>query len=171
MATTKKKALSITDKMRLSDEVCQYIERLAPSINFDTPISKEEIKEAETISASLAAYFSTRESEILQFWPYFKGCGRIHACKGDIICDDRLIEIKAGDRHFRITDIRQIITYLSLNSISRQYRIENIALVNPRRGLSFYITVDVLIEDCSRRKPVDVFGDIIDFLSSEIIST
>ncbi|MGM0656330.1 MAG: hypothetical protein ACQETR_13580 [Thermodesulfobacteriota bacterium] len=165
------KELSIKDKMELSAKVSCYIEKLAKNIKIDQPISQEELDEAESLSFSLKSYFSKVDLPKLQFWPSFRGCGRIHACKGDIISNEKLIEVKAGDRHFRITDIRQIITYLSLNSISKQYAIHQVALVNPRKGLSFETTVDTLIEDCSRRKPVDLFGDIIDFLSTEIIST
>ena len=171
MGSAKEKELSSNDKMELSVRVSHYIEKLAPNIKIELPISQEELNEAESLSSSLNTYFSDYELHKLRFWPVFRGCGRIHACRGDIISSDKLIEVKAGDRHFRITDIRQIITYLSLNSISKQYVIERIALVNPRKGLSFETTVEILIEDCSRRKPVDVFGDIIDFLSTEAIST
>ena len=171
MGLMKGKELSYKDKKELSVNVSEYIQKLAPNITIDQPISKEEISEAESLSSSLADYFSDGEIRDMQFWPLFSGCGRIHACKGDILFNNKLVEVKAGDRHFRITDIRQIITYLSLNHISKQYSIENVALVNPRKGLSFETTVEILIVDCSRRKPVDVFGDIIDFLSAEIIST
>jgi len=171
MSLAKGKELSYNDKMELSVKVSHYIEKLAPNITIDLPISQEELHEAESLSSSLSAYFSDREIGSLRFWPLFRGCGRMHACRADIIKNDKLIEVKAGDRHFRITDFRQIITYLSLNSISKQYVIENIALVNPRKGLSSEITVESLIGNCSRRKPVDVFGDIIEFLSTEVIST
>lgn len=171
MIRSKGNKLSSNEKIELSITVSKYIEKLAPNINIALPISNDELNEAESLSSSLAAYFSSREIQSLMFWPDFRGCGRIHACKGDIISNNKLIEVKAGDRHFRITDIRQMITYLSLNSISKQYTIDNIALVNPRNGLSFETSVEVMIEDCSRRKAVDVFGDIIDFLSAEVIST
>lgn len=162
--------LSDSEKIDLSDSVSNYIEKLAPNINISRPISKEEINEAESICTALATFFTARKFSALEFWPTFKGCGRMQACKGDIINDDKLIEVKAGDRHFRITDIRQVITYLSLNSISKQYAIEQIVLVNPRKGVFFETTVEILIEDCSRRKPGDVFGDIIDYLSAETVS-
>lgn len=162
--------LSPNDKMKLSKQVSTYIENLVHNIRIQHPISKVELNESEILSKSLIAYFQDRELTNLQFWPVFKGCGMIQACKGDIISNHKLIEVKAGDRHFRITDIRQIITYLSLNSISKQYIIKSIALVNPRKGLSYETTVDILIQNCSRRKPVDVFGDIIDFVSTEVIS-
>ena len=170
MILAKGNQLSYKDKAQLSVTVSHYIEKLAPNIKIDLPITKKEINEAESLSSSISTYFSDIELSKLQFWPNFKGCGRIHACKGDILSKEKLIEVKAGNRHFRITDIRQIISYLSLNSISKQYTIEQIALVNPRKGLSYEASVDMLIEGCSRRKPVDVFGDVIDFLSNEVVS-
>lgn len=170
MSLAKGKKISVNDKMKMSLEVSHYIEKLAPNINIDQPISKDELEEAESLSSALAQYFSVAGLNKLRFWPVFRGCGRINSCKGDIIIDDKLVEVKAGDRHFRITDVRQVITYLTLNSISKQYDIQHIALVNPRKGLFFETTVEVLIEDCSQRKPVDVFGDIIYFLSSEVVS-
>jgi len=77
---------------------------------------------------------------------------------------------KAGDRNFKISDLRQLITYLSLNFNSKQFQINNIALVNPRTGLKYEATIPFLIESCSGRKPVDVFSDIVDFVSTEIKS-
>ncbi len=167
---TKKNELSKTDTEVLINEVINYIKRLATNIVIDKPLSSEEYLEAQSLSYSLSNYFTNKEYGSLSFWPTFRGCGKLHACKGDILCNKTLIEVKAGDRLFRVTDIRQIIIYLSLNSISKQYNIENVALVNPRKGLAYKLSVDSLIRDCSRRKPVDVFGDIIDFLSAEILS-
>jgi hypothetical protein len=171
IALAKGKEISFKDKMELAVTVSNYIENLSPNIKIEQPVSKEELSEAEDLADSLKSYFTKSEILSLNFWPLLQGCGKMHACRGDIINNNKLIEVKAGDRHFRMTDIRQIITYLSLNSISKQFVLENIALVNPRRGLSFETTVENFIENCSQRKPVDIFGDIIEFLSTENIST
>lgn len=170
MCLVKRKDLSREDKIKLSIAVSKYIENFSPNIHIDLPISEEELNEAESLASSLSDYFSKWKNSELNFWPTFKGCGRIHSCKGDIISNDKLIEVKAGDRNFRIIDIRQIITYLSLNSLSNQYALKRVILLNPRKGFSFETTVELLIEGCSRRRPVDVFGDIIDFLSTEVLS-
>ncbi len=166
--------LSSNDKHKLSIKVVNYIKRIAPNIQSEILLNNIELNEAELLSDSLADYFKDGKkdgkTELLEFWPDFKGCGIIHSCKGDIIDNNKLVEVKAGDRNFRITDIRQILTYLALNSISKQYTIEYIALVNPRRGFSFNTNVEEFIEGCSKRKPIDIFGDIIDFISTEIRS-
>ncbi len=162
--------LSKREKIELCVEVSNYIRRLAPNIKEIKPISQKELDEANELAGSLSQYFFLGDFKEIKFWPLFKGCGRLHACSGDILYKGNLVEVKAGDRTFRVIDIRQIITYLSLNFVSQQHHIHKIALVNPRTGLSFETSVDILIEDCSRRKPVDVFGDIVDFISTEVIS-
>jgi hypothetical protein len=150
--------------------VREYIERLVPSISKLASLTKEERTEADKIAKSLASYFYKPDLSKIIFWPQFKGCGQLGACKADMICKSKLVEVKAGDRQFRVTDIRQIITYLALNFSSQQYQLANIVLVNPRTGKEYECTVETLIESCSGRKPVDVFSDIIDFVSAEEIS-
>jgi len=156
--------------LSLEKEVRLYIEKLAPSIKKLSSLSKAHIKEAENIADSLSTYFYKCDFSKIIFWPYFKGCGQLDACNADIIYKNKLIEVKAGDRHFRISDLRQIITYLSLNFYSQQYHLANISLVNPRTGKEFECTTDTLIESCSGRKSVDVFSDIIDYLSTDVRS-
>jgi hypothetical protein len=151
----------------LEKGVRDYIEKLIHS-GFKIPaLSKEEVAESERIAASLSMYFSKTDISPLKFWPLFKGCGQLDACRADIISGSKLIEVKAGERNFKITDVRQVITYLALNFNSGQYSIIEIALVNPRTGLKFECEADMLIEFCSGRKAVDIFSDIVEFISSE----
>ncbi|MBI2265693.1 MAG: hypothetical protein HYU64_11050, partial [Armatimonadetes bacterium] len=115
-------------------------------------------------------FFNKADLTAIFFWPLLKGCGQLDACRADVIYKNKLVEVKAGDRHFRITDLRQIITYLALNFCSKQFQLANIALVNPRTGKAFECSIDTLVEACSGRKPVDVFSDIVDFVSTEVVS-
>lgn len=167
----KKKAegfkLSADIVMNIENDVRLYIGRLAPNINNIPALTDNELKESNKLVAALASYFHRVDLKTLVFWPSFKGCGRLGECKGDIIQNDKLIEVKAGDRHFRIIDVRQLIVYLSLNFISNQYILTNIGLVNPRTGLHFECSVDFLIESSSGSKSVDVYSDVIDFISTE----
>lgn len=164
------KDLSNAAKTELEGKVRLYIERLSPNILKIEALSQAEQIEAEELENALFAYFQSLKLTSLSFWPLFNGCGWLNACKADILCEGKLIEVKAGDRYFRITDIRQIITYLTLNFNSHQYTIDHIALVNPRKGLEFETSVEIFIESCSGRKPVDVFSDIVDFVSAEVRS-
>lgn len=161
---------NIVSKQRmneLSNKVISYIEKLSHSIPQIDPLTKEELEEAVALADSLASFFNAPDLASLKFWPSFRGCGNIHECKGDIILQDKLIEVKAGDRHFRINDIRQIITYLALNFSSQQYVINNVELINPRTGLYFQASAKTIIEECSGIQPVDIFSDIVEFISNE----
>ena len=56
--------------------------------------------------------------------------------KGDLISSDALFEIKAGDRFFRSVDVRQLIMYGALNSVSQSYQINRLGLFSiPRVGI------------------------------------
>lgn len=154
----------------LSNDVISYIEKLTHTIPKIDPLIQEELEEATDLADSLSSFFYTPDLPLLKFWPSFRGCGSIQACKGDIIYKDKLAEVKAGNRHFRINDIRQVITYLALNFSSQQYVINNIELINPRTGLYFQAPVKTIIEECSGKLPVDIFSDIVEFISTEIRS-
>lgn len=147
--------------------IVKLIRRADVSIN---KLSSLELDEAIELSKKLESFFRQTELKTLSFWPSFNGCGKIHKCNGDIVLSDKLIEVKAGNRKFRLNDLRQVITYLALNFSSKQYDLNTVILLNPRKGLSVEIGVEELILSCSRRKPVDVFLDIVEFVSSEIHS-
>lgn len=152
----------------LSGEVIKYIQRLSYNIPEIPPLSKEEIEEAVEIASSLMCFFPEAILQKLLFWPPFRGCGNIQPCQGDIILSDTLIEVKAGDRHFGINDLRQVLVYLALNFSSQQYDLKNVELINPRTGLYFNAPIKTIVEECSGRLPADIFLDIIEFVSNEV---
>lgn len=159
------------DKKRLteiSNEVIKYIGRLSNNISTIEPLELIELEEALDLAISLSSFFETSNLSSLQFWPTFNGCGCIHKCKGDILYGNTLVEVKAGDRNFRINDIRQVVIYLALNFSSQQYSIKNIELINPRTGLFFQSSVKTIIKECSGKMPVDIFSDIVEFVSNEV---
>jgi len=164
----KNKVVSATRLKELSSEVIKYIEKLSYNIPEISPLNSDEIDEAVEIGNALPSFFRKKDLPKVCFWPSFKGCGNIQTCQGDIILNDKLVEVKAGDRHFGINDIRQILTYLALNFSSQQYELNNIQLINPRTGLSFEAPIRTIVEECSGRLPTDVFLDIIEFISNEV---
>jgi len=166
----KKNKVGIKLINKLSNEVILYIENLSPFIPKIDQLTQEEVEESIALSNSLSSFFYKTDLPSLKFWPSFKGCGNIHACKADIFYKDTLIEVKAGARHFRINDLRQVITYLALNFASHQYVINNIELINPRTGLYFHAPVKTIIEESSGMQPIDIFSDIVEFISNEIRS-
>ena len=102
--------------------------------------------------------------------PNFKGCGIIDACTGDIIFNSTLVEIKAGDRLFKSADMRQILTYLSLNYAHFSYDINTVGLFNPRVGTSFLIDCRDLCYQVSGRDVSGLVNQILAAISSGEIS-
>lgn len=151
----------------LEQDVSRYVERLAPDVERIEPLAPAARDEAQEIASSLAHYFCAKDMKTVQFWPPLRGCGQINECSADIIHKKCLVEVKAGDRPFRVNDLRQVITYLALNFYSKQYELESVGLVNPRTGRSFECDVVSLIDSCAGRHPVDVFSDLVDFISLE----
>ena len=54
----------------------------------------------------------------------FHGCGFINQCYGDILIknneESTIVEVKAGERNFTISDLRQILIYAGLDYIHNQ---------------------------------------------------
>ena len=78
---------------------------------------------------------------------------------------EELWEVKSGDRHFRQTDIRQVLTYCALNYASRTRVIDRFSLVNPRAGVIACGTVDDLARAVAASDPQALFEEIVAFLS------
>lgn len=168
-AACAKKRVSVRRVLEISETVRQYVARLSRADDdiVREPVSESEIDEANAISASLKVYFKDTPIRELVFWPYFPGCGILHATKGDILYGKRLYEVKAGDRTFRVTDMRQILTYCAMDFAAGKYGIENVVLLNPRRGTHFCTSVEQIVKESSGGSPVDFFNNVIEFLSAE----
>lgn len=98
--------------------------------------------------------------------PGFPGCGFVDNCVGDVLVEQTLYEVKAGERTFRLVDIRQILVYLALNQSSRCYEINRVGFLNPRMGVFYSLDVDELVIRVAGRPSVELLSDIIYFMSS-----
>jgi hypothetical protein len=132
-----------------------------------SPLNEQETLESKEIAKSLSLYFSRTKEISLTFWPEFPGCGIIQQCKGDIIQGNNLIEVKAGDRTFRITDLRQLLTYCCLNFASKKYDLHSVTLLNPRRGVFYETSIAALVTACTGARAIDFFTDMVAFISTE----
>jgi hypothetical protein len=122
-------------------QTSDYISRLrAAAPYFEQKMSFDEIEETKTIARRLLQFFQDFKDVIIR--PVFTGCGRLDKCYGDVLADNILYEVKAGIRPFRSIDLRQLVLYLTLNFVSKQYKIENLALYNPRQGLYFSASIN-----------------------------
>src|SRR5579864_8207330 len=80
--------------------------------------SEEEWHETRALCTSLEKFVVQQNPDNLPVVksPVFRGCGFVDECTGDLIIGNQLVEVKAGDRSFRATDIRQLLVYCALNS-------------------------------------------------------
>lgn len=120
---------------QLSDSVA-YIGRFASSPTVTVEDVDEECRiEAWDIVLRLLHFFSGEKPTTLR--PRFSGCGLVSACEGDLIEGSCLYEIKAGDRAFRVVDLRQLLTYSALAYANNNLTFKEVGLFNPRTGVAW----------------------------------
>ena len=149
------------------------IHRLSPfageGLNLSNDFDEEERKEIEEIKERLIRFFSNPGRKLI-FRPVFKGCGFIDASEGDVIFGTSLFEIKTVERLFRSSDIRQLITYAALNYVSGEFKLDKIALFNPRRGQFCELEINMVCAEIAGLPTQDLFATIVDAISSGEIS-
>jgi len=116
------------------------------------------------IAVRLEDFFETERPGKLLIQPHFKGCGILDSCYGDLFMGTTLYEVKCVERNLRSIDIRQVLTYCALNYQSRQFEIDEVCIVNPRRGISFRFSVEGLAQRVSGKNSAELFHGIGDFL-------
>ncbi|WP_456703132.1 hypothetical protein [Bradyrhizobium sp. USDA 4449] len=131
-----------------------------------------EIEAVSAIEQSLLNFVRLRSPQALEvtFEPHFAGCGFLNPCVGDVLIGHELYEVKAGDRQFRSTDIRQLITYCALNYAAGNYAITQAGCVNPRRGTYFALDLDAIAHAMAGKSATELFSDIVYHVSSGGIS-
>jgi hypothetical protein len=128
---------------------------------------EDERRECSELARRLHDYFEgASNSETIEIHPIFPGCGIVDASAGDVFFDGTLWEVKAGDRSFLSTDVRQLLIYAALNKASGARIIRRIGLVNPRIGVSFLTSIDEACVEVSGRQPEELLNEIIMIISS-----
>lgn len=92
-------------------------------------------KEAGNLVFRLLHFFPGSTPTILR--PTFSGCGLLSQCEGDVIKGACLYEVKAGERRFRVVDLRQLLTYTALAYANGSLSFQEIGLFSPRTGLAW----------------------------------
>lgn len=123
------------------------------------------MQEAFVIAERLRLFFVQAGKPKPNIFPNFRGSGWLDACEGDALADGVLFEIKAGDRPFRSSDIRQLLCYCALNFASKDYEIADVCLVNPRLGRYITESVETLCLRMSGRPAVEVLSDVIQYVT------
>lgn len=111
-----------------------------------------------------------RYKNSLYFEPAFPGCGLLGNCKGDLMHEKTLVEIKArtkGKKAFEYEDFKQLLIYCALNYLAGDiYEIQRIELFNPREGLMWEEKLNDFVFMISNSEPSGLFEKMGDFMSS-----
>jgi hypothetical protein len=106
----------------------------------------------------------------MEISPTFPGAGIIDTCQGDIFFGTTLYEIKAGQRNFRATDIKQLLTYAALNKLTDLRSIRRLGIFNPRMGISYEAPIDEICLEVSGCQSEELLAEIVKAASSGELS-
>lgn len=120
-------------------------------------------KEAGTLVLSLLHYFPGTETTTLR--PRFNGCGLISECEGDLIEGSCLYEVKAGDRAFRVADLRQLLTYTALAYAKGTLSFQDIGIFNPRTGVAWRKSLEEVSHSLSGLRLSDTLTALVEQFS------
>jgi hypothetical protein len=151
------------------EEARKRIEPLQGKGAISEKLTAEQDAEGKQIALRLGKFFKSKGAKTTPR-PIFPGCGLIDHSEADVLSDLTLYEVKTVERGFRSNDIRQLITYCALNSLSGKHKIEKIGLFNPRKGISFELELDLVTREISGKTANDLFEDIHQAISSGGIS-
>jgi hypothetical protein len=128
-------------------------------------LTEYESNESDLLASHLEAYLDRFQGEKREFRPQFSGCGVVMAAEADIRVANELIEVKAVQRSFGVGDFRQALTYVAL-AYSEGDEVEQICLLNPRRGCYFGVSVESLALDTGAGSRVELLQDLVAEMSS-----
>lgn len=147
------------------DYVARLTSRFKPTpVDFDDHCRRESVQ----LALRLLHYFPSTGVTTLR--PIFRGCGLLSACEGDLIEGDCLYEIKAGDRAFRLSDLRQLLIYSALAYAANDLKFSRIGLFNPRTGSAWVRTLDQVCSAISGVKAADTLSALVGTFSAVSVS-
>jgi hypothetical protein len=145
------------------DEAKLFIENFEETQHLTYDLHQKEVILIKEISKRIYRKYLAKIESGCKFFPEpsFQGCGIINSANGDIIIDNTLVEIKAGKRNFTINDIKQILVYATLNSLSNAYEmLTNFELYNPREGIIFHDSFENLCNELACASPYEIYSEI-----------
>lgn len=139
----------------------------------DRPFSESDLREIALIRDNIEAYVIQRRDPVApvepRFQPRFAGCGVVEPANGDLLLGSELIEIKAVQRPFRSTDIRQLLTYAALGYASG-VAVTSLTLLNPRWGTYHRAGVGELAADIGAGSWPELMKDLVEAMSGLEVS-
>jgi len=157
---------------KLYHETETYIRRLPrPALPDSDTEQSAAISDAVRLgNRLLSAILVMKGDRDVLFRPSFRGCGIHDDCEGDLLVGSEIWEVKSGDRQFRQPDIRQLLTYCTLNHASGRYRITDYRFINPRAGVTFCGSLHDIVRTVAGCEPETLYGEIVEFLSRAEVS-
>ena len=144
------------------DDIVQAIQKMALIRGSEidkNAITTAMVDDAAQISSRLLSFFKGAYQKV-EINPRLRGYGRLASCYPDVIVGHRLIEVKSSKYRFRVEDFKQVFLYYFLASHNGR-PINQLELVNPRRGESIVMTVDgfcVVFAQASRLRTIGRLG-------------
>jgi hypothetical protein len=163
-------AASIADAVSIAKKNLASLDR-PQSGNLSDP-SESEVESILAMEESLKGFvkWQSKEGSTIVFEPTFPGCGFLNASVGDLLIEDTLYEVKAGDRLFRSTDLRQLMTYCAMNFAAKKYLIRKAGFINPRRGTYFILDIETIAHEMAGKSSPELFSEIVYYLSNSGVS-
>ena len=109
-------------------------------------------------------------TETVIFSPAIPGNGVLGRCYADLTIGNTLYEVKTVNRRFQSRDLRQLLVYFALASMTGEKRWEYGGLFNPRMAAFCTFGIDWLVTRLSGgRPPKLVFPDFLQALSRDSV--
>jgi hypothetical protein len=142
-----------------------FLSRFSYGNNVDLPLENDELNEVIALYKAIYIRY-VANSKNIEVEPEFSGCGFINQANGDIACDETLIELKSGERNFSVMDLRQILTYCTLNHfMGSPLLIKKIELFNPRTGIAYSEDIESFCQNVSALSSLELFSEIQKFIT------
>lgn len=142
----------------------EYLSKFSYAADCTLPLSDKEKEQARQLFKQMYVRYFTNDLNVV-IDPKFDGCGFINESFGDFIAGSKLVEIKSGERRFVLSDLRQLLVYLTLNHYSRNtFDITHVELFNPRMGIVFSEAVDSFCLNVSALNSQELFAEIQKFI-------
>jgi hypothetical protein len=146
-----------------------YVKRfISNEIETENTFDEACLKEAGNLVLRLLHFFSV--PSLVNIKPKFPGCGLLSECEGDVILGKCLYEIKAGDRPFRVADLRQLLIYSALAYAGRTMTFNSIGLFNPRTGVAWVRSLDQVCLAISGTRANDMLPALVEQFSMASVS-
>ncbi|MDI3429627.1 hypothetical protein QLG02_04700 [Aeromonas sp. V90_14] len=157
--------------IQMQNKSIEYLSRFSYGNECALPLSDIEKRQTLQLFRMIYSRYMDRHKRFIDddftliIDPVFDGCGFINESVGDFLFGDTLVEIKSGERSFSSIDVRQVLTYLTLNHFSKKpYKINKIELFNPRMGISFSESVESFCKNLSALSSQELFSEIEKFI-------